>query len=96
MNLFVTAIMKETLSNLLSTQVITRRCFQSRRDRQEQRERTDQKGRFFCCIMTIFALNLAPFLVTLRGFVKRRFLIEPAIQHNSFRLATNSQKGWIC
>jgi hypothetical protein len=26
----------------------------SRRDRQEQRERTDQNGRFFCCFMPIF------------------------------------------
>jgi len=34
-------------SKSLSAQVVTRRGFESRRDRQEWRKRTDQKGRFF-------------------------------------------------
>ena len=63
-------------------QAVTLRGFKPRRDRQEQRERTDQNGRFFCCFSPIFAGNLARLIVTLRGFVKQRFLIEPAIQHN--------------
>jgi hypothetical protein len=44
--------------------------------------------------MPIFAFNLARFSVTLRGFVKQRFLIEPAIYQNDSRSATYLYKGW--
>lgn len=39
-----------------------------------------KKVNFFCCFVPIFAQNrvVCP-IVTLRGFVKRHFLIEPAI-----------------
>ena len=49
-------IMKKQ-SKSLTAKVVTRRCFESRRDRQGHHKRTDPKGRFVCCFMPIFCID---------------------------------------
>jgi hypothetical protein len=80
MNLVHPVIIKETQSKLLSALVITRRCFDTRRDRQRYNEESTHFGSVFCYFAPKYIIIISTLVVTRRELQERVRLIEPAIQ----------------
>jgi len=67
MDLFSADIMRETSSNLLSVQVVTRHCFQSRRDRM-YRQLDDFHQVVFILVSAHRVASVAELLATINHF----------------------------